>query len=149
FDLSFFIQGQAGNKVFNGVYRNLMGEQYSNHHVDALNYWTPANTNTNVPRPVIGDPNANARDSDRFVENGAYLRMQNAQIGYTVPQELLRKLKGVNKVRVYVSGQNLFLITGYRGYDPDFSSDGLFSRGFDYGSYPNPRTVMLGLQVGF
>lgn len=149
FDLSFFIQGQAGNKVFNGVYRNLMGEQYSNHHVDALNYWTPVNTNTNVPRPVIGDPNANARDSDRFVENGAYLRMQNAQIGYTVPQELLRKLKGVNKVRVYVSGQNLFLITGYRGYDPDFSSDGLFSRGFDYGSYPNPRTVMLGLQVGF
>lgn len=149
FDLSFFMQGQAGNKVYNGVYRDLMAEQYGNHHVDALNYWTPTNTNTNVPRPVIGDPNANTRDSDRFVESGSYLRMQNAQIGYNVPQSILNKIKGVSKIRIYASGQNIFLISKYRGYDPDFASDGLLSRGLDYGSYPNPRTIMLGLQVGF
>ena len=152
FDFSLFAQGQSGNKIFNGIYRDLMGGQYSNHHVDELNYWTPTNTNTNVPRPVIGDPNANARDSDRFVESGAYLRLQNAQLGYTVPANLLNKLKGISKVRAYISGQNLFLITGYRGYDPDFltpGQDATLSRGYDYGSYPNPRTIMAGLQVGF
>ncbi len=149
FDLSFFIQGQMGSKVYNGVYRDLMGQQYSNHHVDALNYWTPTNTNTNVPRPVIGDPNSNTRDSDRFIESGDYLRMQNAQIGYNVPSSILSKLKGISKVRIYASGQNVFLLSGYRGYDPDFASDGLLSRGYDYGSYPNPRTVLLGLQVSF
>jgi TonB-dependent starch-binding outer membrane protein SusC len=149
FDFSTFFQGQAGNKIYNGVYRDLMGLQYSNGHVNALNYWTPGNTSTNVPRPIIGDPNANGRDSDRFVEDGGYLKMQNFQIGYTIPSAILNKIKGVESVRFYVSGQNVFMLTGYRGYDPDFSSDGLFSRGYDYGSYPNPRTFMAGLQVGF
>ena len=149
FDFSTFFQGQAGNKVYNGVYRDLMGLQYSNGHTNALNYWTPANTSTDVPRPVIGDPNANNRNSDRFVEDGGYLKMQNFQIGYTIPSTILGKIKGIESARFYVSGQNVFMVTGYRGYDPDFSSDGLFSRGYDYGSYPNPRTFMAGLQIGF
>lgn len=148
FDLSFFLQGNAGNKVYNGVYRDLMGMQYSNSHVDALKFWSPTNTNTSVPRPVIGDPNANNRDSDRYVESGSYVRLQNAQIGYSVPASLLNKIKGISKVRAYVSGQNIFLITKYKGLDPDFISDGLFSRGFDYGSYPNPRSILIGLQIG-
>ncbi len=147
FDLSFFFQGNAGSKVYNGVYRDLMTLQYGNQHTDALNYWTTSNTNTNVPRPVIGDPNANLRDSDRFVESGSYVRLQNAQIGYSVPKAILSKLK-VDRIRVYVSGQNVLLISKYRGFDPDFMSDGLFSRGYDYGSYPNPRTLMMGLQIG-
>ncbi len=150
FDLSFFLQGSGGNKVYNGVYRDLMGLQYSNGSVDALNFWTPTNTATNVPRPVIGDPNANNRDSDRFVENGTYLRMQNFQLGYNVPTSVLNKIKGISNLRLYVSGQNVFLISGYKGFDPDFNSnDGSFSRGYDYGSYPNPRTFMAGVQVGF
>ena len=149
FDFSTFLQGQAGNKVFNGVYRNLMGLQYSNGHQDALNYWTPTNTSTSVPRPIIGDPNANGRDSDRFIEDGGYLKMQNFQIGYSIPNTILNKIKGIESARFYVSGQNVFILSGYKGYDPDFSSDGLFSRGFDYGSYPNPRTFMAGLQISF
>jgi TonB-dependent starch-binding outer membrane protein SusC len=149
FDFSTFLQGQAGNKVFNGVYRDLMGLQYSNGHTDALKYWTTANTSTNVPRPIIGDPNANGRDSDRFIEDGGYLKMQNFQIGYNIPNAILNKIKGIESARFYVSGQNVFIITGYKGYDPDFSSDGLFSRGYDYGSYPNPRTFMAGVQIGF
>ena len=149
FDFSTFFQGQAGNKVFNGVYRNLMGLQYSNGHQDALNYWTPTNTSTNVPRPIIGDPNANGRDSDRFIEDGGYLKMQNFQIGYSIANTILNKVKGIESARFYISGQNVFILSGYKGYDPDFSSDGLFSRGFDYGSYPNPRTFMAGLQIGF
>ena len=148
FDLSFFLQGNAGNKVYNGVYRDLMTMQYGNSHVDALNFWSPTNTNTNVPRPIIGDPNANARDSDRFVESGSYVRLQNAQIGYSIPASVLSKIKGISRVRAYVSGQNIFLITKYKGLDPDFTSDGLFSRGFDYGSYPNPRSILIGLQIG-
>ncbi len=149
FDLSFFVQGNTGNKVYNGVYRDLMGMQYSNSSVDALKFWTPTNTNTTVPRPVIGDPNANNRDSDRYVESGSYVRLQNAQLGYTVPASALAKLKGISRIRAYVSGQNVFLITKYRGLDPDFVSDGLFSRGYDYGSYPNPRSILVGLQLGF
>ncbi|MFD2570860.1 SusC/RagA family TonB-linked outer membrane protein [Spirosoma soli] len=148
FDLSFFVQGNAGNKVYNGIYRDLMNLQYGNASVDALNFWTPTNTNTNVPRPIIGDPNTNNRDSDRFVESGSYARLQNAQIGYTLPASALAKIKGISRLRAYVSGQNVFLITKYRGLDPDFNSDGLFSRGFDWGSYPNPRSILIGLQIG-
>jgi hypothetical protein len=148
FDLSFFFQGSAGNKVFNGVYQALMAGQYGNSSVDELNYWTPANTRTKVPRPIIGDPNQNGRFSDRFVENGSYLKLQNAQIGYNLPTGAFGKFQAIRSLRVYISGQNLLTLSGYRGYDPDFISDGLFSRGFDYGSFPNPRTVMFGLQVG-
>lgn len=148
FDISFFFQGNSGNKVFNGVYHDLMVGQYGNSSVDELNFWTPQNTNTNVPRPIIGDPNGNSRFSDRFVENGSYLKLQNAQIAYSFSKSLLNQLKIFSKARLYVSGQNLLTISKYKGYDPDFISDGLFSRGFDYGSFPNARTVMLGLQIG-
>ncbi len=149
FDFSFFFQGSAGNKVFNGVYRDLMAGQYTNHHIDELNYWTPANTNTDVPRPVIYDPNQNGRFSTRFVESGSYVKLQNAQIGYTIPATVLNSTKIIKSFRIYASGQNLFTISKYKGYDPDFISDGLFSRGFDWGSFPNPRTIMFGVQAGF
>lgn len=149
FDVSFFFQGSAGNKVFNGVYRDLMSGQYTNHHIDELNYWTPTNTNTNVPRPIIYDPNGNARFSTRFVESGSYAKLQNAQIGYTIPSDVLNRTKVIKSFRIYASGQNLITISKYKGYDPDFISDGLFSRGFDWGSYPNPRTFMFGIQAGF
>ena len=147
FDLSFFWQGSAGNKVNNGVYSALMAGQYGNSHQDELNFWTPSNTNTNVPRPLINDIN-NGRFSDRFVESGSYVKLQNAQIGYSIPGSVLGKQNVLKSFRVYVSGQNLITITKYRGYDPDFISDVLFNRGFDYGSFPNPRTVMVGLEVG-
>lgn len=146
-DFSFFLQGAGGNKVFDGMYRNLMIEQYVNHHTDALNYWTPTNTDTNVPRPIIGDPNANARDSNRFIENGDYIKLQNMEIGYEIP---FKENNILQKARVYVNGQNLLIISKYRGYDPDFNSnDGLFSRGYDGGSFPNPRTISLGVLLDF
>lgn len=146
FDFSMFWQGSGGNKIFNAMYRNLMIGQYTNHHTDELNYWTPTNTNTNVPRPVIGDPNANARDSNRFIESGDYIKLQTMQIGYTIP---LKENNFIQKANVYINGQNLLIISKYKGYDPDFNSDGLFSRGYDGGSFPNPRTISLGLEVTF
>ncbi|MCU7548876.1 TonB-dependent receptor [Chitinophagaceae bacterium LB-8] len=148
FDFSFFIQGRYGNKVNNGVYAALMTGDYGNQHADALNYWTPTNTNTNVPRPVIGDPNKNNWFSSRFVQNGSYARLQSMQIGYTLPASLLERTKAIKSLRVNLSGQNLLTITKYKGYDPDFISNGTFDRGFDYGSFPNPRSIIFGLQLG-
>ena len=144
FDFSFFWQGNAGNKVFNATYQNLMVGQYTNHHIDMVDYWTPQNTDTNIPRPVIGDPNGNNRVSDRFIEDGSYIKLQNIQLGYTIPlsEELF-----IKRARVYLTGQNVWTISGYRGYDPDFISDGLFARGFARGSFPNPRTFAVGLEV--
>jgi TonB-dependent starch-binding outer membrane protein SusC len=146
-DISMFWQGSGGNKVFNSIYRNLMAGQYGNHSTDMLNYWTPTNTNTNVPRPIIGDPNANTRDSNRFIEKGDYLRLQTMEIGYEIP---VPAKSFVKKAKVYVNGQNLLTISKYNGGDPDFNSnDGSFSRGYDGGSFPNPRTISLGLEVNF
>ena len=81
FDLSVFFQGNEGNKIVNGLYQALMAGQYTNHYIDELNYWTPSHTNTNVPRPVIGDPNGNDGPSDRWVQSGSYVRLQNIQLG--------------------------------------------------------------------
>lgn len=145
FDFSMFWQGAGGNKVFNAMYRNLMIGQYTNHHTDELNYWTPTNTNTNVPAPVIGDPNGNSRDSNRFIESGDYVKLQTMEIGYNIPL----KDKFIQKAKVYLNGQNLLIISKYKGYDPDFNSDGLLSRGYDAGSFPNPRTISLGVEVNF
>ena len=145
-DFSFFWQGSGGNKVFNSVYRDLMGGQYSNASTDMLNFWTPTNTNTNVPRPVIGDPNANLRDSDRFIEKGDYIKLQNVQLGYTLPT---KANKYIERAKIYVSGQNLLTLTKFRGYDADFISDGLFSRGYAGGSFPNPRTFAMGIEIDF
>lgn len=147
FDLSFFWQGNMGSKVNNGVYSALMSGQYGNAHIDELNYWTSSNTNTNVPRPLINDIN-NGRFSDRFVQTGSYVKLQNAQIGYTIPESTLSRTHVFRSLRMYISGLNLITISKYKGYDPDFISDGLFNRGFDYGSFPNPRTVMFGVQLG-
>lgn len=149
FDFSMFWQGHGGNKVVNGIYHDLMLGLYANYHTDYLNYWTPQNTNTNVPRPVIGDPNGNNRLSDRHVESGNYIRLQNFQVGYSLPAGILGKTKILNSLRIYISGQNVLTISDYKGYDPDFMSDGLYSRGFDIGSWPNPRTYMFGVQAGF
>ena len=97
---------------------------------------------------MIGDPNGNNRFSDLFVESGTYVKLQNAQIGYTIPEKQLIKTHLFTRIRVYLSGQNLITIAKYKGYDPDFISDGLFSRGLDYGSFPNARTFMFGIQAG-
>jgi TonB-linked SusC/RagA family outer membrane protein len=148
FDASIFIQGNTGSKIANGVYQGLMSGQYVNASTDELNFWTPANTNTNVPRPVIGDPNGNGRNSDRFIQSASYARIQTAQLGYSLPTSLLNKTHALRSFRVYLSGQNLFTLTKYKGYDPDFINDGTINRGFDYGSFPNPRTLLLGVQVG-
>ena len=146
FDFSMFWQGQGGNKVFNGMYAALMQGNILNHHRDELNYWTPDNTNTNVPRPTFTDINQNNRESTRFIQKGDYLRLQNLQLGYNVPME---NNKFIEKVRLFAQGSNLLTITPYKGMDPDFMNDGFLSRGFDGGSFPNPRTFSFGIEATF
>lgn len=84
---------------------------------NALKAWTPENPNTNIPRAVYGDPNKNARTSDRFIERGDFFRLNNLQLGYNLPATVCGKL-GISNLRFYVGGTRIFTITGYSGYDP-------------------------------
>jgi len=121
------------------------------------NAWTETNRNTDVPRAVSGDPNQNSRTSNRFVEDGSFLRMKNISLGYSLPGTLAQDMtRGtLKKLRVYVSAQNLFTITDYTGYDPEIgnryqnTTGNTLINGIDYGQFPSPRTVMAGIQVGF
>ena len=154
FDFAVYFQGVQGNKVYNGV--KVIGQgmlRLFNATTDVLNAWTPQNTNTDVPRAVSGDPNQNTRTSDRFIEDGSYLRLKNVSIGYTFSSESLKKISNnvVSRVRIYVSSQNLLTFTKYSGYDPEVASRGnnLLNNGIDYGQYPQARTVLFGVNLGF
>ncbi|WP_128547490.1 SusC/RagA family TonB-linked outer membrane protein [Larkinella soli] len=154
FDLSLFLQGVQGNKIFNGtkVLRQGMLRLF-NAGTEVLNAWTPTNTNTDVPRAVDGDPNRNSRTSDRFIEDGSYLRLKNLSIGYSIPADRLQSWtrSTLSRARIYVSGQNLLTFTKYTGYDPEIGSryNQTLTNGIDYGQYPVARSFTVGIQIGF
>ncbi|RUT79694.1 SusC/RagA family TonB-linked outer membrane protein [Ancylomarina longa] len=156
FDFTMFWQGVSGNKIYNGNRFEMEGmEAGRNFTRNTLNAWTPTNTNTNMPRAVLGDPNGNTDESTRFLENGSYLKLRNIQLGYNLPKSLCEKLK-MNKLRLYVSGQNLFTITDYSGIDPEvagmINSSGqvdALSQGVDRTIYPMTKSYVFGLQVTF
>lgn len=154
FDLTLFIQGVQGNKVYNGTKVLSQGMlRLFNSETAVLNAWTPQNTNTDVPRAVNGDPNQNSRTSDRFLEDGSYMRIKNLTIGYSIPSAALQSFANgsLKKIRFYASFQNLLTITNYSGYDPEIGARTLNNlvQGIDYGQYPQPRTMMGGIQIGF
>ncbi len=156
FDVTLFLQGSHGNEIYNGTkvlgqgMLRLFGAQ-----TDVLNAWTPTNTNTDIPRAVNGDPNSNTRTSNRFVEDGSYLRLKNVSIGYSIPRSLLTSVMNgsLTKVRFYLQSQNLFTITKYTGYDPEIGRTpnlgNSLTNGIDYGQYPVARTFLAGIQIGF
>ncbi|MBD0277994.1 MAG: TonB-dependent receptor, partial [Flavisolibacter sp.] len=154
FDLSLFFQGVYGNKIFNAarILREGMARLF-NAGVEVLNAWTPTNTNTNIPRAISGDPNQNLRVSTRWIEDGSYLRLRNIMLGYNIPEARLNAWTGgvLSNVRVYVSSQNLFTITDYKGWDPEIGqrTTAALTSGIDYGQYPAARSYQFGLQVGF
>jgi TonB-dependent starch-binding outer membrane protein SusC len=154
FDFAVYLQGVNGNKIYNGV--KVIGQgmlRLFNASTDVLDAWTPQNTDTDVPRAVSGDPNQNTRTSDRFIEDGSYLRIKNISIGYTFSSESLKQISNnvVSRVRIYVSSQNLLTFTKYTGFDPEVASRGnnLLNNGIDYGQYPQARTVLFGVNLGF
>lgn len=157
-DVNMIFNGVAGNEIYNqGRGRNLLSITNSNLVREALDFWTPENTDASLPR--IGGGANNARVSSFYVESGAYFRLRNIQIGYTLPKRILDKLS-LKKVRLYGSVQNLFTITNYSGYYPEVgrsqddellvvdNNNLLFYAGVDQSSYPTPRTVIVGLQIG-
>lgn len=154
FFLNMYWYGNQGNDVYNATKVFTEGGlRLFNHGINALDAWTPTNTNTSIPRMVNGDPNQNTRTSDRFVEDASFLRLQNLKIGYMFPQDWLERNLGnsLSRLSMYVSGNNLVTFTQYEGYDPEIGArnNALGTQGIDFGQYPRPLTLLVGLEIGF
>lgn len=148
-DFSMVLGSAWGHKLYNGnkyFYEGM--NSGSNFLHSTLNAWTPENTNTSIPRAVYQDPNGNLKESDRFLESGNFIRLRQLQIGYTVPKTLLSKIY-LEKLRVYISGENLLTWTNYSGIDPEFSRVSVLNTGIDNLIYPFTRSFTVGLQLSF
>lgn len=149
FDLSLSLGSAWGHKIYNGnkyFYQSMSAP--TNMLSSVANAWTPNNKGTDIPRAVYNDPNGNSRESERFLENGNFVRLRQAQIGYTLPTSLLKKAH-IEKLRFYISGDNLFTITGYDGIDPEFSTSSPVNSGIDRHIYPFTRSYTVGAQLTF
>ena len=151
-DLSIFLQGSYGNDVMNLTRRGgtTNASLYDNQLVDAMDYYSATNTGSNNPRPIADSANNNLLISDRYVEDGSYLRIQNITLGYSLPQDVISKYK-MSRLRLYASAQNLYTFTDYSGYDPEIGSfnQNVLLSGIDNGRYPVARTFLVGLNVEF
>jgi TonB-linked SusC/RagA family outer membrane protein len=152
FDFMLFLQSALGNEIANAKVQDLYSSNMIqwNMSTDMMNRWTGPGTTNEYPRLHASDPNQNIRFSDRYVEDGSYLRIKNVQLGYTLPRSLVSKLK-ISRLRLYCSVDNLYVFTSYRGFDPemgDYLGESL-NNGVDMGSYPRPRTITAGLNLTF
>ena len=144
FELSVFLQGIAGNKIYNANNIDNPGVAPAyNQTTDVLKRWQGEGTSNSMPRAVFGDPNQNTRVSDRFVENGSYLRLKNITLSYTFPKQWLQKAQ-IENARLSLSCENVATITGYSGFDPEVGINGI-----DQNRYPISRTFSLGLNFNF
>jgi TonB-linked SusC/RagA family outer membrane protein len=147
FDLQMFWQGTQGNDIYNATVR--YDFTYVNRPVSVLERWTGEGTSDFEPRVNLLDPNQNARVSDRFIEDGSFIRLKNLQIGYTLPSSLTSRLR-LGSCRFYVSGQNVLTFTKYSGLDPEIGQIGSsLELGIDKGFYPQARVFLAGLNVNF
>ena len=144
FDLEIYLQGVAGNKIYNGNRAALEAMSVAqNQMITVLDRWRGEGTSNTMPRAVFSDPNKNNRTSDRFLEDGSYLRLKNLSLGYTLPQSLTQKA-AMQQVRVSFSAQNIFTLTRYTGLDPEVGGSGV-----DNNVYPITRNFTFGLNVTF
>lgn len=156
FDISMFFYGVQGNSIWNQVrwWTDFASSFNGAKSKTALyNSWTPDHMNAKAPIQESKQYfSTNGVPNSYFVENGSYLRLKNAQIGYTIPSKGLQKL-GISRLRVYISGANLFTITKYSGVDPEIGTSSETGNptayGVDDGSYPSQRTFLLGLNLHF
>jgi TonB-linked SusC/RagA family outer membrane protein len=151
-ELAVFLQGSQGNKILNLTRRQgtLNNSLYRNQLAEAADFWSTTNTDASLPRPLTGGGNANVLVSDRYVEDGSYLRIQNITFSYSLPYDIVSKIK-MSNIRVYTGVQNLYTFTKYKGYDPEVGSlnQNVLLSGIDNGRYPTPRTITLGLNIEF
>lgn len=148
-DFTMVLGSAWGHKLYNGnkyFYEGM--NSASNFLKSSLQAWTPKNRATNVPRAIYNDPNGNLKESDRFLEKGDFIRMRQLQLGYTLPKNIMEKVY-IEKLRFYVSGENLFTITGYDGVDPEFSRSSVLNTGIDKLIYPFTRSFTIGAQLTF
>ncbi len=152
FDLSIFLNGSQGGKILNAVKFQIQGEYglYQNQLAETANFWTPTNSSSSIPPPRSGFGNNNLVMSDRFLESASFLRLQNVRLGYNLPASIAKHIK-MSHLKVYVSGQNLFVITNYSGLDPEVGSlnQNPTLQNIDYGRYPTPRVITFGLNAEF
>ncbi|WP_312825036.1 TonB-dependent receptor [Epilithonimonas sp.] len=143
FDLTIFLQGSYGNDIFNAnrMYTESMSV-INNQNASVLGRWTGEGTSNSMPRAIYGDPNQNSRVSDRYIEDGSYIKIKNINLSYTLPKGAFGQ--NFSLIKIFVSAQNLVTWTKYTGFDPEVPVNGI-----DNGTYPITRTVSLGLNVGF
>ena len=144
FDLGTSLYASIGNDIVRSYERFLT---YSNKPSFYLDRWTGEGTSNTVPRASTNASN-NQLFSSFYVEDGSYLRIQNLQFGYSLPQTVLDKLK-LNNLRLYVAVNNLYTFTKYKGYNPDVSNASPNGAGVDLGQYPQTRTYTTGLNISF
>jgi len=151
FDISLFLQGSVGAEIYNFMKWQLerMNTNYMNQSVNVVDRYTPENTDGALPRFTNTNTN-NTAMSDRYVENGSYMRIQNLTVGYTLPARISSKVY-ISNLRVWVSAQNLYTFSGYSGYDPEVGvyNNQITLMNVDMGHYPNPRTYSVGANVTF
>ncbi|OUJ75129.1 TonB-dependent receptor [Hymenobacter crusticola] len=156
FDLSLFFQGVYGNKLYNQVNTDIEGfyRAFNLTERAATNYWTGEGSTNKYPRLSWTGASNNKQPSDRFLEDGSYLRLKNVQLGYTFGTKVLTPIK-VSSVRLFVSAQNLLTFTKYTGLDPEQGvnsnslGDGVRAVGIDFGTYPSARTFTAGINASF
>ncbi|HSJ11957.1 MAG TPA: TonB-dependent receptor [Gillisia sp.] len=144
FDFMVFTQGAAGNKIFQGLRR--LDMQNANYSSRALSRWTGEGTSNDYPRLTNNDLNGNfSKASDFYLEDGDYLRIKIVQLGYSLPTDIINQM-GAQKLRLYVTGENLYTFTDYTGYDPEIGGNVL---GIDRGYYPQARSFLFGVNLQF
>ena len=146
FDLNSFVYASIGNDIYRAYERNLA---MTNKYRGVLARWTGEGSTNSAqnPRYAFTDGNNNTRVSDRYVEDGSFIKIKDFQLGYTLPATVFKN-KSFSKFRIYTQVKNAFTFTKYSGYDPEISG-GIFDTGIDRGAYPQARTWSMGLDVKF
>ncbi len=152
FDLNVLLTYQAGNYIYYGTNAGLRDQRFWNNSTDVLSYWKKSGDVTSIPKPIYGDnvSNGSAMPLDINVFKGDYIKLRTIQLSYNLPKALLNKITFSN-ARVYVSTQNLLVITKYPGPDPEVSTDGnaTLTYGVDRNTLANGRTITAGINLSF
>ncbi|MCX6233616.1 MAG: TonB-dependent receptor [Bacteroidetes bacterium] len=143
-DFSFSIQGQTGNKIFNG--KEVVRPDPYNFEQHVMDRWIGPGTSNTEPRPSFGG--YNYTPSDKFIQDGSYIRIRNVILGYTLPSSISEKIY-MHKFRVYIKADNLYTFTKYTGYTPEIGSFDVLSNGIDYGIYPVTAVYSFGINLTF
>jgi hypothetical protein len=143
-DFSANLQGQWGNKIFNG--KNAVRPDPYNFEATVLDRWTGPGTSTTEPRASFGG--YNYTPSDYFVQDGSFIRIRNITLGYTLPEAWSKKV-AIQKLRIYVKSDNLVTFAKYTGYSPEIGASRVLDNGVDGGIYPTTTVYSVGLNLTF